>query len=359
MTMKIQGIQILRAVAACAVVVVHAVGRTHMGWPESATAYPVEFAHLGHAGVDLFFVISGFLMAYLHQQHFGVEGAPRKFIVRRLARIVPIYWVLAGLALAVNVAAPQLISDGRSLDWAWVVGNFLFVPWPDHTGSVDRLLIVGWSLDYEMLFYVLFTLALFFRRGLALLFVLMLGLVGIGHLVQPEHPVLAWVTNRLLLEFLSGVAIAWVVRRFPECPKPAAVALITIGVLGVGMPQFFSDFRHVWMRGVSCALIMLGTVWLQSECRGLVGRALVVTGDASYSIYLTQVFSLPALVVLLKLTGIAPPAPLTMVLLTLGAIVAGVLFWRFFERPITELLKRRIDAKPTIAKPRDEAPALS
>jgi peptidoglycan/LPS O-acetylase OafA/YrhL len=354
--MKIQGIQVLRAAAACSVVFVHAVGRTHIGWPESAATYPVEFARVGHAGVDLFFVISGFLMAYLHREHFGVEGTPRKFIVRRLARILPIYWLLAGLALAIAVVAPQLMSNGRSLDWAWVLGNFLFVPWPDQAGNVDRLLIVGWTLDYEMLFYMLFTLALFFRRGLALLIAMMITLFITGWVTQPGHPVLTWITNRLLLEFLAGVAVAWVVYRFPRCPKPAAMAVIVLGIAGLLLPALFVETNLVWMRGLSCTLIVLGTVWLQAECSGVVGRWLVVAGDASYSIYLTQVFSLPALVVLWKLTRTTPPAPLAMVILLVGATAAGVLFWRVIERPMTEALKRRIDANRANGKPRQAAP---
>lgn len=341
--MQIQAIQALRAIAASAVVLVHAQDRS-AGLPNSPSLFPNESLQVGHAGVDLFFVLSGFLMTYLHTHHFGVAGAPKKFIVRRLARIVPIYWLLSGAALVLAIALPQLFSSARALDWGWLLGNFLFTPIPHPGGSdAERLLIVGWTLDYEMFFYALFALAMCSKRGLPVLCGGMLALVVLGAIWNPEHPWLQLVTGFMLLEFLAGVAIAYLVRHF-QPPRWLAWAALLLGLALLASTVGVVLYRPLkW--GLPSALIVLGVVWLRFQCRGRVGRTLVVMGDASYSIYLTQVFSLPALALILRMAGVNVSADVATVVLWAGACALGVLFWWMFESRITEALKRMM-AKP-------------
>lgn len=332
---KIQSLQVLRAFAACSVVLVHAVGRVHITWPETPSYLTVENTHWGAGGVDLFFVLSGFLMTYLHAQQFGQPGVSGKFFSRRLIRIVPIYWLLSGVALIAALTLPQLMLSERPIEWPWLLGNFGFVPIPQSNGSIDRLLVVGWTLDYEMLFYTCFAVAMFWRRGLWMLCGAMLASVTIGLASRPDYPVLQWLTSPMLLEFLAGIAIAIAIQRY-QAPRWIAWLLLVGGVAAF-LASWTAD--RVWQWGIPAAAVVVGTLWLQFNCKGHIGRSLVVVGDASYSVYLTQVFSLPALAILMKLADIGLSGDLAIVVLWLAACTAGVLFWWLVEKPLTDRLR--------------------
>jgi exopolysaccharide production protein ExoZ len=128
--LQLKSIQILRAAAALGVLLDHA-GR----WLDVA-----PIVDIGAAGVDLFFVISGFIMVYTSERLFGQTGAPQRFLARRIIRIVPLYWTLTAFAALV------LFGFGPN-----TLGSYLFIP--THRGPI---LTVGWTLNYEMMFYSLF-----------------------------------------------------------------------------------------------------------------------------------------------------------------------------------------------------------
>lgn len=344
--MLIKSIQVLRAFAAASVVIVHAVNRANTGWPESHGSLTEATVFAAHSGVDLFFVISGFLMAYLHRDHFGVAGAPGKFFSRRIIRIVPFYWLLSAVALGMMVFLPQLADEHRQLsDWGWLAGNFGFFPWPDSRGHADHLLIVGWTLDYELMFYALFAAALFFRRGFVVLCAAMAGLILFGAIVKPAHWALRWVTDLMLLEFLAGVGIAVLMRREWSPPRWLSWLALGAGVVAIVMSAHVDAPRPLkW--GVPAAMIVMATLWLRFPCTSAIGRAMTVVGNASYSLYLTQVFSLPALAMLMKIVGVKLPGDLMAAVLWLGACALGVAFWWTVERPMTDVLNRLVAPRP-------------
>lgn len=209
---QIRAIQALRAIAACAVVYVHAHNRVVTS--PDGRALPIlsdHQAYTGQAGVDPFFVISGFLMAFLHLDQFGVHRASGRFLVRRLVRVVPLYWLLTAVALAIAAVAPSIFHASRTLELPWILGNFAFVPWPNSAGSANRVITVAWTLDFEMYFYALFALALFMRHGLIVLSLLMLFSAAAGVMFAPSHPWLQLLTSPMLLEFLAGVGVACLV----------------------------------------------------------------------------------------------------------------------------------------------------
>ena len=145
-------IQILRAVAALAVVVMH-IGIELRYWAKAT----LTWTEAGNAGVDLFFVISGFIMVFIAWDRFGSRGAPVDFFVRRLIRIVPLYWlVTTGYVLANSYPASRIIT------------SYLFVL--DFSANAAPLPVVlqGWTLNYEMFFYLVLALALFLPRLIAI-----------------------------------------------------------------------------------------------------------------------------------------------------------------------------------------------
>src|SRR5215469_15902504 len=154
-------IQALRAVAAAMIVVLHAESLVRIYAEQHNYSFaPIEIFPLG-AGVDLFFVISGFVIVYSSQSLFAEAGGARKFMVRRLIRILPLYWAALTLRV-IGLAAAVLIGAGIHFpfpDLAGIVTSYLFIPYDTLGYGSDYpfpVVDLGWSLNYEMFFYVLF-----------------------------------------------------------------------------------------------------------------------------------------------------------------------------------------------------------
>src|ERR1700730_16181483 len=139
----IVSVQALRAIAALAVVLCHA-DQIHRWLLGLKDPYPLEQLA---SGVDLFFVISGFVMVYSSRDLFAVKGAARTFFTRRVARIVPPYWAVMVIAIPL-MALPS--------DWRSLLGSYLFIPYRAPGDNIVPVYGVGWTLNFEMFFYALF-----------------------------------------------------------------------------------------------------------------------------------------------------------------------------------------------------------
>lgn len=345
---RIRSLQVLRGFAACAVVYDHAVQRVGITWNEH-TRIGDWLAWLGTSGVDLFFLLSGFLMTWLHMNQFGT-GASLNFFSRRLVRIAPLYWVLTAIGVLLLVLFPASFSVAhQQVTWTWLAGTFLFLPL-----DLPHILTVGWTLDYEMYFYVLFTCALFFRRGLIFLAVFLLASFGAGLLLDFQHPWLKLASSFFLLEFLTGLGVAVLLIRV-RLPVVLGWVLLFVG-LGVLLT---SDRLGITWRyaafGIPCAMILTGCLVIGFRCDGFMGRKLSLIGDASYSIYLFQAFSIPVAAYALRMMGLGrlPPDPLAVAIAILGCI-GGMLCWLLLEKPLTERLRRLVAREPArVARPID------
>lgn len=347
---QIRGLQGLRGIAACAVVWSHAYARAERTWiteigRSSLDPHPA-LIQIGHFGVDLFFVLSGFLMTYLHRRDFGCPDASQEFLRRRIIRIVPLYWLLSAAGLLLLAFVPSVFSYHKSIELGWMVGCFAFIPWPMSDGFSSPIIGTGWTLDYEMYFYAIFALALLFRSGLRTLCAAMCASVALGLVFTPQHPWAQLVTGPLLLEFVLGVLVAFCARYLTQRTAVALMGIAIALILSGGDPYAQSshqELTRVWCWGIPCALLLASTVHLAPSCQGRIGRFLVLLGDASYSIYLFQVFALPVVAVALRELRIPHilPIDLAIVILWMLACTAGVICWACIEKPLTLFLKRR------------------
>ena len=197
-------IQYLRGIAAAIVVTSH--------MPSSPDAEYTSLTTLGDFGVDIFFIISGFVMWYTTVE---VGLTPLRFWQRRIIRIVPLYWFFLTILAIPALLVPQAFNSTK-ITLGNSIKSFLFVP---HYHIVQHIiapiLIPGWSLNYEMFFYFLFGLALLVKpiplRFYSLTAVL-IGLILAGHVFQPTDPILATYTNPSLLMFIEGMVLAIVYR---------------------------------------------------------------------------------------------------------------------------------------------------
>ncbi len=347
---RIDLIQVLRAVAAIAVVFGHSISRLvrsdAIGAKSSLIMRAGDLQSTGQAGVDLFFVISGFIMLYVHYDHFQRPRSPQRFMLKRIIRIVPIYWILTTLGIFLLVVAPSLFTYHTHADFMWFLTSYLFIPWQPELGPASPVLGVGWTLNYEMYFYLIFAIALIFPRARAVVAItIMFALsVAIGMVLHPQAPWPMLLTNWLLLEFLCGLLIAYALRRAHLRPNrilcfgAIALGLFVIALTSMRTPD--DGWQRFVLWGLPAALILFGAAALRVR---RANATLLMLGDASYSIYLFQVFALPGIAVLFRLLRLQAflPFDLLVILLTVLATAAGVLCWYALERPIGKALRGR------------------
>ena len=347
-------VQILRALAALVVVSVHIPTEVQygMGWGE---ALPLFLN--GGAAADLFFVISGFVIVYSSEGMFGQKGAPRVFFLRRLARTVPLYWLTSALILATILVSYRDISLAAHSIGS-IIGSFAFVLYPRPNGAAFPLNPVGWTMPFEMFFYVAFAVAILLSRARAVLAVTLffVGLAVIGFIVPMPFPFAGW-CDPLSLDFAFVMGLALAYRAGWRMPLPVSV-LCVVAALAAYVASGFNGGPHVAWRvlewGVPSAVLLAGFVLSGARPNvGPVGRAFAFLGDASYSLYLIHPLVLPVPRRILRHFVDIPQSPwLFGAALMAAAIVAAIACYLVFERPLTRALFRRIgDVRADAAGP--------
>jgi exopolysaccharide production protein ExoZ len=340
----LRSIQALRAIAALAVVFHHVPYETavRIGWvgalPEST---------VGAAGVDLFFVISGFVMVYASDTLFGRRDAARTFILRRIARIVPLYWAISALLLVEMLLKNHGLPPGF-ISIEGVLASFVFVPYPRPTGEIGPIHALGWTLNYEMFFYVCFAVALLSsrRRAVLALASAFAAFVTTGRLFFLPQPLSFWF-DPIILEFCYGMLIALAYREGVRLTLRLSLNVVIAAVLAFGASFVFGvviEWRAVqW--GLPCAAVVAGLVLSSASWKpGLPGQAFAFLGDASYSLYLMHMI---LFAMVRPISHWVDPALFVWpyaVLLVVVAIAGSGAMYRLFERPVTRALQARIRA---------------
>ena len=271
---RLDAIQILRAIAAISVVATHAIDRAVRTFPAQAPYSFLANFHslrrLGEAGVDIFFVISGFIMMYVHYEQFGDQGATRRFIARRVIRVVPLYWALTALAVVLLSIAPKLFFFHKGIDAPWVIGSFLFIMIAPSSGPTSPVIGQGWTLNYEMFFYAIFAIALLMprRRAIPFIFATLGVLIAVGCVFSVQPAWFAVWTGTLLTEFLAGVAIAIAYKKaLPIFSKRVGQLAILVGLLLFAATIVWAQPGNGWLRvlqwGVPAILIVCGALSLK------------------------------------------------------------------------------------------------
>lgn len=250
---------------------------------------------IGQAGVDVFFVISGFIMVYITSRR---SLHSRQFWLDRAVRILPLYWVFTLLMMAVIALLPSLLHTAV-LDVEHFLKSLLLIPdfHPTRTEQIWPLLVQGWTLQYEMLFYFVFGLFLILRsvhtRLICVTFVL-LSLVSVGSLSDTANPIFIVGTNPLLIEFLAGswIGYLYLTDKLPSArlgPIFLLLAITLFGLSDVFAEEFF--FRAVsW--GLPSLFLLVSFLILERKVGVFRSRFLLGLGDSSYSLYLSHTFVL-------------------------------------------------------------------
>ncbi len=353
-------LQVLRFAAAAMVLVHHLL--LEMASPHLAMSVTDPTGFEWSIGVDIFFMVSGFIMALLTWRHFGERGYWAEFLRRRFVRVVPLYWLFTSLMLGLMLAAPAVISH-NDVTLGRIVSSYLFYPWPRASGDVYPILGLGWTLNYEILFYLCFAVALCFPRRLGLA-----GLTGafliatiLGRFAPSGWTAVHFWADPIILEFLFGSALAAAYLNGARLPWLARGALIATGI---GLSIIFTRLgvaqhvdREIW-GGLPAVLIAAGAILgpkrggapppASARDLGPLVRLLVLGGDASYALYLSHMFSVRLLSTAWTRLHLHAPAAYLAVGLVASILVSVGVFW-FIERPVLAGLKALIRPKPGLA----------
>lgn len=345
------GIQCLRFVAALMVVL------THSTFYASERLTPGSYVWgRGTMGVDIFFVISGFVMYVSSIQLEGQVGGWKAFATKRLVRIVPLYWLLTSVKLAILIAVPAAVLHAE-IDWIYIAQSYFFIPASNVDGNVEPLLGVGWTLIFEMFFYLLFTVSLLLRMRVLPFVSVILALCALGSLFRgPEWPAAAIFLDMRVLEFLAGMLIA---KYFAQSVRPLwlAVSCVAAGFLLIFFaPSAGPGLGRLVTLVLPASLVVFGVISLEPHFRGRFPVWMTFMGAASYSLYLVHPI-------------VAPAAPATMAKLgvTIGwlsilgslgvALVCAVGVYLAFEKPVTGLFGRLLQRRdPPVAPRADRQP---
>lgn len=297
-------------------------------------------------GVDIFFVISGFVMMLTIRARPVSFGA---FIRDRLIRVAPLYWLCTSVLLAVALLSPSVVTHGAT-DYRHVVASYLFVPWPRADGTVYPLFSLGWTLNFEMFFYMILGLGLVVaRRRVASMVAGTLVLLVLLHpLTMEAWPQLRFWTRPILVEFLLGIGLAQLYRTGFSVRPWIAIAMI-VGALVWASVTYRLELPYDWGRPVSQGLaafvICAAAVGTEGRLpRNAVFKVVALAGTASYALYLVHPFVIRPMRLFARGPFVEWPL-LYMIATVVAAFVASVLVHLFVEKPLTTMLRRWVAGK--------------
>jgi len=341
-------VQALRAVAACLVVLLHCFTMWIAWFVKSpgAHAWPN-----GATGVDIFFAISGFVMAISIP---GLRGTPAEkakgFLWRRLARIIPLYWGITTLKIAILTIWPDAVMNPLG-GLSRIASSYLFIPILNAKGEISPILGAGWTLNYEMLFYVLITLALvldiaplvFVTPALAVL--ACVAFIPHGHL--PDFTTLA---SPLLIEFLYGLLLGSLVARGKFAGRSWGPLLFAASFIALMLIPKPSDNWRFLFWGLPAACVLAGAVASEERWGARLPKWLLEAGDASYALYLCQSLSMSAVDHLMsKMHLPAHPALAVEIIVSFAVnIPIAILVHRHIEKPVMAFFKQRRSVKKAV-----------
>lgn len=343
---QIDSLQMLRALA------VSLVAWTHLCQAFSRVS-TADIPSAGIFGIDIFFVISGFIMARIILESTSKPGLATSwtFLRRRLIRIYPIYWFYAILTA---------IRVGHTHTSVWPYVPSLLLPpvpqWP-------RIIDLGWTLMFEMFFYIVLSAILLItvRRAIPAIIGILCLLVGIGVWAHPRLSFWTVALNPILLEFVLGASIALNLRNVSNRKTYGIASLVmgTVSSLYLSMHRpsgamsmqdilpMHGVFPRVATWGIAAALLVAGGILWPPTVTSIVGRWAVVIGNASYSAYLASMLVIEVVVRMLLKAYTTRPLPFSVsiafVIIGLAAVLGvGWVSYQFLEWPMVRWLNKVI-----------------
>jgi peptidoglycan/LPS O-acetylase OafA/YrhL len=360
-----QSLQASRAIAAALVVLFHLGGLfasdKYFGykWLDGPFAW-------GDAGVDFFFVLSGFIITHIHRKDFGTPGQLPGYFMKRALRIFPTYWLVCAALFAAALAMPSL-RQALPTDPLVILKALLLVPQDPAIvgGTGSPILFVAWSLQYELLFYAVVAIAIASRvAGLALLGVIVGNYLGCHFGGSCSFPQEMFASHYVVL-FGIGVVSAYVTKSRLAVPRPLLVALVgmvlfvAFGLLETPDNRDTSWIDRRLVYGIFSGLIVIGLTRAEAEGELVLRqRWIALLGDSSYMLYLVHMPIISTLVKTLWHLELKGPVAVVAAfgLSFVACMGIAVVLHLLIEKPLLERLGRRLKT-PAAPRPASAARA--
>ena len=342
---NLQFIQLLRGIACLLVAFLH-ISETYLSTYH--TFFLGNIFKFGGAGVDIFFVLSGFIITYSNSQFLTKPSSITKFLKKRMIRIFPIYWIVISFLLLMQVALPFFYRTHYQFNGANLLNTYLLLP------NHNMVNGVSWTLTNELFFYLLFTLALLVPKkkySMILLFIY-LGILLLFPILPFTKNSINGFTDSLFfpmnIEFLLGIIIVLLVDTVPKnwC-IPLLITGVALFIFGatttiLGEQIFTNRYNRVLLFGLPSFLIILTLVKYELNTKIYIHNLFIKLGDASYSIYL---FHLPLVAAFFKIIVKFNITNYAQILLLTAALVIticymGIIIYEKIEIPIIKWLNR-------------------
>ena len=326
---KLYGLQAGRGIAAMLVVLHHAANHLK----QEFGFLPMEGVfHFGRSGVDFFFVLSGFIIFFVHAKDLGRPARLGHYLLKRFTRIYPIYW----LALLVLLTMKIMLGKDYSISDFLLETTLLPI-------TEIKTLGVAWTLRFEIIFYGLFALAIMsLRLGAFLLFSWILAIIlnSVSLISAAGNDFLNLLLSAWNIEFILGMLAAYYLSTY-KLPKPAIILLLAvIGFMGTGILENMDilDGTQSIARlpyGIFSMLILMGLVEYERSEGLKIPNFFILIGEASYSIYLMHLFFIGIVYKVISVAGGLKIMPVwsIYIILFIAAILGGTLFSILAEKP--------------------------
>ena len=329
---RFDGVQLLRALAAFSVVINH-----------------MAFVENGGFGVDIFFCISGFIMMYV------TEKGAHHFISKRIIRIIPLYYLMTIFTFVSAFLIPSLFEK-TSMSPVFLVKSLLFIPFDIGNGVIQPIVRVGWTLNYEVFFYLILWISLhishryraFIASGFIILF------VTAGEVFDNMPVTFEYWSDSIMIEFIFGMIAYISVKNLTDCldfnniniGKRCAIlipALIMyIFMWSVKYKAVFDGIPRFILFGIPAYLIFMAVFLASYGCK--LPRALVYLGDISYSVYLLHYFIVRLFNHYICPDGVADAVTITIAAFLIVIIIAvSSVSYYLIEKKCSALLKRLLN----------------
>ncbi len=339
---NIKSIEMLRAVAVVLVVLMHA---THLMCDiRLYQSYPVfGIFNFGHGGVDIFFVLSGFIIFYIHHKEFGNIEFVLPYLLKRVARIYPAYWIVMAFYFTILIFSP---SQDKYEQSGWAVVSSLFIIHQDH----QPILGVAWSLEHEMLFYIIFSVLIInIQIGRVIFGLWAAGIVINIFVLQAHSGIVGFIFRIFNIEFLFGIFVAYAILKW-RIWRPGFITIIGVVVFFISgicelcgiIIQYEAPIHLTY--SISSAMMLYGFVGMENMGRIRPHEVMIRLGASSYSIYLCHVIVIMLVKkCLIKYHDVLiMPRDAAFCVVVVVSISISVVFSICIEQPLLRWSRRRI-----------------
>ena len=333
---KLESIQVLRAIAAFLVVFNHIGAYVYSQVKGDSLFMSTGFVYMGGFGVHIFFCISGFIMAYSHKGEHGVRSA-LSFMGKRVWRIYPIYWIWTVITLL--MLKQQYLSDTNL-----VINSLILTPDIMKNGQGRLILGQGWTLQYEMYFYLVFGLCVALARRFLfqiISFIIIAVMIYAPSHIEGQYSI--FFGNNIVLDFIMGIICAWTYRKFSYMHInniiPVSVCVLAFAsscwlTLSVG------GMDRLYSMGIPAFIIVMACPFIRTKDNKTT-RFLVFCGEASYTTYLCHLIFVPLITLILPaLIYLNVPADISMIGLSLLVAIMSLPAYIIIEKPIIGIARR-------------------